>query len=55
MGEGGGRESGVRFTGLIELGVIHEALEEMLSEDIAKWEEVDNEEEGPQDRALWNT
>jgi len=26
-----------------------------FSEDIGKWEEVDDEEEGPQDRALENT
>ena len=57
MGEGGGWESGVWFTGKIELGVIHEAVKinTIFTEDIAEGEEVYDEEEGPQDGALGHT
>ncbi len=57
MGEGGGRESGVWFTGKIELGVIREAVEvdTIFAEDIAEGEEVYDKEEGPQDGALGYT
>ncbi len=57
MSEGGGWESGVWFTGKIELGIIHKAVEvdTIFVEDIAEGEEVYDEEEGPQDRALGHT
>ena len=41
----------------VELGVVRVAVEfdMMLTEDVAKREDVDNKQEGPQDRTLGHT
>lgn len=46
VGEGGGGERGVRFTGRIDLGVICVAVKTntKFMERIAEWEEEDDEE-----------
>ena len=57
ISRGGGRESGRGFGGEVELGVISITVEVNVKfvEDIAEGKEVDDEEEGPQDRALGHT
>jgi len=55
--KGRGWESRGGFTGEVELGVIRIAVKTdvVLAEDVAEGKEVNDEEEGPQDRALWHT
>lgn len=56
MGEGGGWERDVRFTGQIQLGVIREAIEmdAKFMKDRSEWKEINIEEEGPMIE-LWGT